>query len=163
MRNAIIIFLALLFTISCHNGKLFRTGSGADPVPVKVMAGELDESLRLQQLKNSEIGIITPVDLDDIETSSSFGRYLQERLMEELFNLGYRLVELRLSKDLPLVSKEGELILTRFRELVSQEKYSPRISAIVIPLSTDLGSVFTGFRRASASSSSFLIKSHWPP
>jgi TolB-like protein len=54
------------------------------------------------------------VDLDDLNTSSTFGRLLGEQVASRMSQLGYRVVELKLRQGSMVVSQEaGEMILSR--------------------------------------------------
>ncbi|MGA1823039.1 MAG: FlgO family outer membrane protein [bacterium] len=57
--------------------------------------------------------ITTFVDLNNLEKSSSFGRFCAERLMTSLSNLGFKVIEIRGGPNLFIVEKEGEMVLTR--------------------------------------------------
>lgn len=54
------------------------------------------------------------VDLDDLNTSSTFGRLLGEQVASRMSQLGYRVVELKLRQGSMIVSQNtGEMILSR--------------------------------------------------
>jgi hypothetical protein len=101
-----------------------RSHVSADPARcVSKLAGALDDSLRIQSLRNGEMGILTFVDLNDLESAAPIGRYLQEKLLHELFLLNYRVVEIRLGKGVETVVPVGETALTRVREKLKESDY----------------------------------------
>lgn len=59
------------------------------------------------------IGVTTLVNLDDLYTSSSFGRMYAEQLMSELAMKGYEVIELRASDALHFMNNQGEFGLSR--------------------------------------------------
>jgi hypothetical protein len=75
----------------------------------------LDETIRTPSLKNSEIGVLTFVDLNNLDQADPLGRYLQEKMLFHLFDLGYRVVEMRLGKEFRYAGPNGEILLTRLK------------------------------------------------
>ena len=59
------------------------------------------------------IGVTTLVNLDDLYSTSSFGRIYAEQLMSELAMKGYDVVELRHSDALQFMNNSGEYALSR--------------------------------------------------
>ena len=59
------------------------------------------------------IGVTTIVNLDDLYTTSNFGRMYAEQLMSELTMKGYQIVELRHSDALHFMNNAGEFGLSR--------------------------------------------------
>lgn len=68
------------------------------------------------------IGITTFVNLDDLYSTSSFGRMLSEQVMSELAMRGYDVVELRHSDALQFLSARGEFALSRESGFVRRER-----------------------------------------
>ncbi|MCB0319407.1 MAG: hypothetical protein KDD60_00695 [Bdellovibrionales bacterium] len=68
------------------------------------------------------IGITTFVNLDDLRTTSSFGRMCGEQLMSELTMLGYDVVELRHSDALQFLMNNGEFALSRDVASIRRER-----------------------------------------
>ena len=68
------------------------------------------------------IGITTFVNLDDLYSTSSFGRMVAEQLMSELAMKGYDIVELRHSDALQFLSSAGEFALSRQVSAVRPER-----------------------------------------
>ncbi len=59
------------------------------------------------------IAVVSFVDVDNIETTSSFGRIMTEQLLSELVMKGYKVIELRQSTDVQIVAGQGEFALSR--------------------------------------------------
>ena len=68
------------------------------------------------------IGVTTFVNLDDLYTTSSFGRMLSEQVMSELAMRGYDVIELRHSDALQFLSSQGEFALSRDHGFVRRER-----------------------------------------
>ena len=91
----------------------------------------LDETIRTPTLKNSEIGVLTFVDLNNLEKAEPLGRFLQEKLMFHLFDLGYRVVEMRLGKTFRYAENKGELLLSRLKEELRNSSHKELKSVLV--------------------------------
>lgn len=68
------------------------------------------------------IGVTTFVNLDDLHSTSSFGRLCGEQLMSELTMLGYDVIELRHSDALHFLVDQGEFALSRDLSFLRQER-----------------------------------------
>ncbi len=75
------------------------------------LAKQIDEYYR--GTSPGPIGVTTLVNLDDLYTTSTFGRVYAEQLMGELTMLGYDVVELRQSDALRFLRDGGEFALSR--------------------------------------------------
>ncbi len=75
------------------------------------------------------IGVTTFVNLDDLRTTSSFGRVAGEQLMSELSMLGYDVVELRHADALHFLTNTGEFALSRD---VTQVRRARDLGAIIV-------------------------------
>ena len=75
-----------------------------------------------QGIHPGPIGVTTFVNLDDLRTTSSFGRVCGEQLMSELTMRGYDVVELRHSDALQFLSNNGEFALSRDIANVRRER-----------------------------------------
>jgi FlgO protein len=64
------------------------------------------------------IGVTTLVNIDDLYTSSTFGRMYSEQIMSELAMRGYDVIELRHSDAVQFMSSGGEFALSRQTEAV---------------------------------------------
>ncbi|MCB0340128.1 MAG: hypothetical protein KDD53_11015, partial [Bdellovibrionales bacterium] len=64
------------------------------------------------------IGVTTLVNLDDLYTTSSFGRVYAEQLMSELAMRGYDVVEMRHADALQFLANSGEFALSRDASVV---------------------------------------------
>ncbi len=68
------------------------------------------------------IGVTTFVNLDDLYSTSSFGRMYAEQLMSELTMKGFDVVELRHSDALQFLGNEGEFGLSRDVRAIKRER-----------------------------------------
>ncbi len=68
------------------------------------------------------IGVTTFVNLDDLYSSSTFGRVYAEQLMSELAMRGYEVVELRHADALQFLNNTGEFALSRDVSSVRRER-----------------------------------------
>lgn len=67
--------------------------------------------------------IATIVDLDDLESSSTLGRYLSESISARFTQNRYKMVEMKFQNSVYMKSGEGELMLTRqIREIASSHQ-----------------------------------------
>jgi len=116
--------LAIVFLLSCVPTITLaaKTRTGLPDVPR--LAQQLDDSLRQPVLKNQELAVLTFVEQDRLGQAQGLGRYLQERLGYELFNLGYRIVEIRLGKTLEVREGKGEMALSRLKDQLRQQGFA---------------------------------------
>ncbi|MCB0354800.1 MAG: hypothetical protein KDD64_14795 [Bdellovibrionales bacterium] len=84
------------------------------------LAEQIDEYY--QGINPGPIGVTTFVNLDDLSSTSSFGRICGEQLMSELSMRGYEVVELRHSDALHFMSNTGEFALSRDIAAVRRER-----------------------------------------
>ncbi len=82
------------------------------------LADQVDEYYR--GVDPGPVGVTTFVDLDDMESTSSFGRVCSEQLLSELAMKGYEVVELRKGEALEFVQDKGEFMLSRSPALVKR-------------------------------------------
>jgi TolB-like protein len=68
------------------------------------------------------IGVTTFVNIDDLYTTSTFGRMVGEQLMSELTMKGYDVIELRHSDALQFLSDGGEFALSRDLAVIRRER-----------------------------------------
>ncbi|VAX15573.1 hypothetical protein MNBD_NITROSPINAE03-678 [hydrothermal vent metagenome] len=76
-----------------------------------------------------EIAVATFVDMDNFYRATSFGRYLTEQLIAEFKSLGFNVIEVRLSPELFVDIRIGELGLTRE---MSQLMMNKKADALVV-------------------------------
>ena len=75
------------------------------------------------------IGVATFVDLDNLYTSSTFGRILAEQLMTELAMKGYTVIEIRKADAIQIMSLQGEFALSR--ETASMRRFQDMAGIVV--------------------------------
>ncbi|GMT42792.1 MAG: hypothetical protein IEMM0002_1203 [bacterium] len=84
--------------------------------------------------------VSTFVDLDKLNRTNTFGRYIAEQLMGNLSERGFRVIELRAAKELMVLPNIGEMALTRNLEEM-MNKYEA--DAIVLGTYKNLGDAVT--------------------
>ena len=84
------------------------------------LAAQLDDGYRSAIL--GPVGISTFVNVDDLYSTSTFGRVYAEQLMSELAMRGFDVVELRHSDALQFLQNEGEFALSRDIGAVRRER-----------------------------------------
>ena len=99
IMRIIVVAVAVLMMWQCATTGRY-TGDTSRDIEVDSLAEMLNDSLRRPALKNKEIGILTFANLNNLEEVEPLGRHLQERLSHSLFNLGFRIVEIRLGKQM---------------------------------------------------------------
>lgn len=115
---AVVVLLSCVPTIALAA----KARTGLPDVPR--LAQQIDDSLRQPVLKNQELAVLTFVDQDRLDKAQGLGRYLQERLGYELFNLGYRIVEIRLGKTLEVREGTGETALSRLKDQLRKQGFT---------------------------------------
>jgi len=120
------IFIAIvtLFTLSaCASGDMVsgdETGdekkmSRMEALEEKILDVALELKQRVEQFDPGEktVAVTSFVDLNNLDSSSSFGRFVAERLSMEMHDLGFNIRELRQRKSIKFKRQEGEFGLTR--------------------------------------------------
>jgi len=139
MRKLIILLSVSVLITGCTAMYRYRyPGSTARDIRIKDLALPLNDSLRRPSLKNKEIAILTFVNLNNLEEAEPLGRHLQEKLGHALFELGFRIIEIRLGKDIRFQPLVGELDLTRVKELLRRSEF-PEIESLVMGTYLDAG------------------------
>lgn len=125
-----IIFLALVL-IGCS--KRYNNLPVFSAIPIKdyenESVGRFKTSYLVEQFDTfyrgtnpGPIGVTTFVNIDDLYTTSTFGRMLGEQVMSELAMRGYDVIELRHSDALQFLSSAGEFALSRDVGFVRKER-----------------------------------------
>lgn len=91
------------------------------------LAEQIDDYYR--GINPGPIGVTTFVNLDDLYTTSSFGRMYAEQVMSELSMRGYDVVELRHSDAIQFLVNNGEYALSRDVAAIRRER---DLGAIVV-------------------------------
>ncbi len=137
MKRIALLLTGVIFLAGCAS-TLFYKGSTARDINVKELAWMLNDSLRKPALKNKEIGILSFANLDNLEEVQPIGRHIQERLSHELFGMGFRIVEIRLGKEIYFKPLVGELNLTRLKEKLKRMKFE-EITSLIMGTYNDAG------------------------
>lgn len=139
MRKIIFLLLASVLIAGCAAMYKYKHhGSTARDIYINDLALALNDSIRRPALKNKEIAILTFANLNNLEEAEPLGRHLQEKLSHALFELGFRIIEIRLGKDIRFQPLVGELDLTRLKELLKRTEF-PEIQSLVLGTYLDAG------------------------
>jgi TolB-like protein len=76
------------------------------------LANQLLLNIKSSNQKNNQFTVTTFVNLNDFESTSSFGRVISETLINELHTRHFKVIDFRTQNDLS-VNSDGEFILTR--------------------------------------------------
>jgi hypothetical protein len=88
---------------------------------VDLIAKQLFDNLKGFSHETSPVVVTTFVELDSLGGTSQFGRYVSERLVYVLHNMGFQVFEIRQSQLVKVVKRKGEFHLTReARELLNR-------------------------------------------
>jgi hypothetical protein len=123
IKISVLLAFGLIFN-SCASNPGFSHRNTDKDIPIEELAYVLNDSLRRPALKNQEIGVLTFANLNNLEQAEPLGRHLQEKLSHALFDLGFRIVEIRIGKDIRFRPLVGELNLTRVQELLNESKFA---------------------------------------
>jgi len=80
---------------------------------VMLLASELTSNLKEYNKEMKTAVVSTFVNLDDLSDTSRFGRFATESLVYEMHRSGYRVYEMRQSKKVAFLKRNGEFSLTR--------------------------------------------------
>lgn len=130
MNVARILVLAFVLA-GCASPRAYETeaASGALIAANYRATDSLVGTARTRLEPDKPIIIATIVDIDDLERSSTLGRFVSESVSARLTQNGYKMVEMKFQNAVYMKSGEGELMLTRqIREIAS----SHRAQAVVV-------------------------------
>jgi len=122
MKKTIALCMVIAFTGAACAGFHFPQSKSSSSRPVaktadrfgtRHIALEIYRNLRTPSVINDPVVVTTFVDLNDLEKTSVFGRLMAEKLLDELSNKGFKVMEVRRSQDLFIKKSVGEMILTR--------------------------------------------------
>lgn len=94
--------------------------AGAGRFKTTFLAEQIDSFYR--GVNPGPLGVTTFVNLDDLYSTSSFGRMYAEQLMSELSMRGFEVVELRHSDALQFLNSTGEMALSRDVSAIRRER-----------------------------------------
>ncbi len=150
MRKQIILTAVLTLLLAAAGCETFRAsitapkstkkyrGKTYRDIQIRKLALMINDSLRRPSLKNKEIGILSFANLNNLEEVEPLGRHLQERLSHAMFEIGFRIIEIRLGADIRFEPLTGELNLTRIKEKLKRSQF-PEIQALVMGNYQDAG------------------------
>lgn len=126
IQTIIMIFLAIAALMSVSIITPASAQAGVLPDMAAEAADELDAQLarRMGQftrpMQNMTLMVTTPVNLNNLETSSPLARLLAEELATWFVSMGYNVQELRKGKAILFAPQMGEMMLTRRANLLDQ-------------------------------------------
>jgi len=121
-----------------HKRNAFTQGH-SEEYRYKKLANSINDTLRKPSLKNQEIGLLSFANLNNLEQVEPLGRLIQERLSHALFELGFRIVEIRLGDHIYFDPKVGELNLTRLKEKLRDKEEFKEIKSLIVGTYIDAG------------------------
>jgi hypothetical protein len=139
MKKIIVLLLFGLLVMGCAAKFQHEyIGDTHRDIDIKKLSLMLNDSLRRPSLKNKEIGILTFANLNDLEKVDPLGRHLQEKLSHAMFDLGFRIIEIRLGDNIRFQPLVGELSLTRIKEKLKRTEFK-EIEALILGTYIDAG------------------------
>ncbi len=137
-RSLLVLLLTLLLSVGCSKRYSdlpsflpfsFRDydNQSVGRFKTSYIADQIDEYFR--GTDPGPVGITTFVNLDDLASTSPFGRLCGEQLMSELAMRGYDVIELRHGDAITFLNPEGEFGLSREATAVKQ---SQRLGAVLV-------------------------------
>ena len=120
MRQALLAPLAIAAILAgCATTPGFDSGSGLIAANYAA-ADRLVEGARTHLDPARPIIVATVVDIDELERSSTLGRYISESVSSRFTQHRYRMIEMKLQGAVYMKKGEGELMLTReLREIAT--------------------------------------------
>jgi TolB-like protein len=123
----VLAFCSAFMVLGCS--KRFNDLPAFSPIPMRDYAnhsvGRFKSTYIVDQIDSyyrgvepGPIGVTTLVNIDDLYTSSTFGRMFSEQIMSELAMRGYEVIELRHSDAVQFLAAGGEFALSRQSEAV---------------------------------------------
>jgi len=117
--------LALAFALAlagCATGGTFGSGAG-------LIAANYHAADRLMEVSRGQLDparpiiVATVVDIDELERSSTLGRYISESVSARFTQHRYRMIEMKFQNSVYMKKGEGELMLTReLREIATSHQ-----------------------------------------
>jgi TolB-like protein len=118
----LIIFSCALFLGGCS--KRYSDLPAFSPFPIKNYpnnsVGRFKSSYVAEQIEEfyqgsdpGPIGVTTLVNLDDLSSTSTFGRLYSEQILSELSMRGFQVIELRHADAVKFLPEQGEFVLSR--------------------------------------------------
>ncbi len=120
--------------------------SGSKLLNANIHAGDALSSILLNKASGgSGILVASLVDMDTLETSSSFGRTSSQQIASRISQNGYKVIDVRLTNDMLLDIKQGEFMLSRRTANLLKRDYDAHAVMVGI-YSRSAGKVFVSVR-----------------
>jgi hypothetical protein len=136
LKNTLLLAIAVLLT-ACSSINPLQVSLDSR-IDVRKLALDLDKSLSNPLLKNKETAILSIVNLKNFEETNSVAGYIQQQLYHYLFHLGFRLVDLRVTREITYTPLEGEFNLSRVKSSLKRPNLG-EIKSIIIGTYTEIG------------------------
>lgn len=101
-------------------------------------ASALIAQARLSLAVEQPVMIATVVNINQLESSSAFGRLVSEHISAKFSQSGFRMVEMKARKNVYMKRNEGELLLTREIKDIAAEHNAQAVVVGLYAVSTDL-------------------------
>lgn len=120
IKTITLIFVSLVLILNQGCMNLLSYGSDTRLIESSYKAADsLIEQARLRPLTGGRILTATFADIDNLESSSTFGRTITEYIGSRLVQKGFEVNEIKLGKSILIKKKEGEFLLSRNGEKMS--------------------------------------------
>ncbi len=100
-------------------------------------ANALIAQARLSLAVEQPVIIATVVNINQLETSSAFGRLLSEHISARFSQSGFKMIEMKARKNVYMKRNEGELLLTREIKDIAAEHNAQAVVVGLYAVSTD--------------------------
>lgn len=138
MKRLWVILLFALLLMDCRTRVILHRDTSRD-IDIRKLAEMINDTLRKPSLKNQEIGLLSFANLNNLEHVEPLGRLLQERLSHALFELGFRIIEIRLGDNIYFEPNIGELNLTRLKEKLKEKEEIKQVKSLIVGTYIDAG------------------------
>jgi len=101
-------------------------------------ANALITQARLSLAIDQPVIIATVVNINQLETSSAFGRLISEHISAKFSQSGFKMIEMKARKNVYMKRNEGELLLTREIKDIAAEHNAQAVVVGLYAVSTDV-------------------------
>lgn len=164
MKKIILACIMLLLTASCSSITGKKEVDDADLVKASYEAGDalVKEAAYYTQthtkkgglIPNKPILVASLVNVDDMQTSSTFGRIVSEQIGSRVAQRGYRVIEMKLRDSVFIQEHRGELMLSR--EIIDLSKAHDAHVVVVGTYAASKRVVYVSVKMVSTADNSIL-------
>jgi TolB-like protein len=106
---------------------------------VTALATQLVDNIKQYRPDANPVVVTTFVNIDSLQSTSQFGRYVSERLVYDLHKMGFQVFEIRQSKWIRVLKRKGEFHLTReARDLLNRYRSDAVIVGTYLVVDSEL-------------------------